>query len=169
MQLTKNGNILRLLASIVICNSAGILGSFFTAPAVRTWYTTLEKPFFTPPNWLFAPVWITLYTLMGLALYFIWIKNNETKKTAKKKKLYIRASLWIFAVHLFANAIWSIIFFGLQRPDCALVNIVVLWGLILWVMIRFYKIDKKAALILIPYILWVTLATALNFEIWRLN
>lgn len=162
-------NIIRLVAAIIICQLAGVLGSFFTAPAIDAWYKTLERPFFTPPDWLFAPVWITLYTLLGISLYFIWIKNNETKKTEKKKKKYIKVSLWIFAIHLVTNAIWSIIFFGLRSPQWALLNIVVLWGLIVWTMARFYKIDKKAAYILIPYILWVTLATALNFEIWRLN
>lgn len=162
-------NTIRLILSILICQSAGILGTFFTAPAVATWYTEIQRPFFTPPDWVFGPVWITLYTLMGIALWFIWLKNNKTRKTAKKKKLYIRITLWVFAFHLLANATWSLIFFGMQSPFWGLVNILVLLILIAWMMIRFYKIDKKASLILIPYILWVTLATALNFEIWRLN
>ncbi|MFH0929052.1 MAG: TspO/MBR family protein [Candidatus Aenigmatarchaeota archaeon] len=152
---------LKLIISIVACQLAGIIGSVFTTSSITTWYVGLEKPWFTPPNWLFGPVWITLYTLMGISLFWIWQKGPS--------KANVRSALLAFFGQLAINAVWSIVFFGLQAPLYALVLIVMMWALILLTITMFYKIDKKAALILIPYIAWVTVATFLNYYVWILN
>ncbi len=149
-------NIGKLLLSIIICQLAGVIGSFFTAKSVSTWYQTLNKPGFTPPGWLFAPVWICLYFLMAIALFLIL--NKKDKK-----------GLILFIAQLVFNAFWSIAFFGIQSPVLGLIIIVILWVLILLTIIRFFKISKLAGWLLIPYILWVSFASILNFSIWILN
>jgi len=146
----------KLIIAILFCQLAGVFGSIFTSSSIRTWYVELQKPFFTPPNWIFGPVWITLYTLMGIALYLVWDKKD-------------RVSISIFGFQLILNALWSLLFFGMQNPLYGLVEIIILWFAILITIVRFYKIDKKAGLILLPYILWVSIATALNYYIWILN
>jgi len=150
-----------LIWSILICQSAGLIGSFFTYPAISSWFVYLNKPWFQPPNWLFGPVWLTLYTLMGIALYLIWLKN------VKKKP--VRAAAGIFAFHLVINALWSIIFFGWHNLLLALFIIGWLLGLIIILIRRFYRIQPLAAYLLLPYLVWVMLAVVLNFEVWRLN
>lgn len=147
---------IKLIIAILVCQSAGVFGSLFTSPSIGTWYAELEKPFFTPPNWAFGPVWITLFTLMGISLYLVWNKRDKV-------------SISIFGVQLFLNALWSLLFFGLQNPFYGLVEIVILWFVILLTIVKFYKIDKRAGIILIPYILWVSVAAALNYYIWVLN
>ena len=150
-----------LIIAILVCQVAGIIGSTFTYPSIGTWYAELEKPFFTPPNWVFGPVWITLYTLMGISLFWIWQKGPSKEN--------VRSALLAFFGQLVINSVWSIVFFGLQSPFYALILIVMLWFLILLTIFKFYKIDKKAGSILIPYIIWVTIATALNYYIFILN
>lgn len=150
-----------ILFFILISQSAGIIGSFFTAPAIAGWYAELNKPLFNPPSWIFAPVWISLYALMGIASYLIWVKR-------KKEKL-ANTALVIFFIHLIFNALWSIIFFGLKNPMWAFFEILILWVMVLILIIIFHKIDKKASYLLIPYVLWVSFATFLNFAIWILN
>jgi tryptophan-rich sensory protein len=150
-----------ILFFVLISQSAGIIGSFFTAPAIAGWYAELNKPTFNPPSWIFAPVWISLYTLIGIASYLIWLKR-------KKKKL-ANTALIIFFIHLVFNALWSIIFFGLKNPMWAFFEIIILWVMVLALIIIFHKIDKKASYLLIPYVLWVSFATFLNFAIWILN
>lgn len=146
---------------ILLSLSAGWVGSIFTSPAIPTWYASLNKPAFNPPGWLFAPVWTILFILMGIASYLIWLKWNESTLA--------KAALVLFFVHLIFNVLWSILFFGLQNPGWALVEIAVLWVLILALIIIFYRLDQRAAWLLIPYILWVSFASVLNFAIWRLN
>lgn len=146
---------------------AGFIGTFFTFSAIPDWYQYLDKPFFSPPNWIFGPVWTTLYTLMGISLYLNWIKLSDTKFS--KHKSYIKTSVTIFLVHLFFNAIWSIVFFGLQELFLALINILIIWAMIVWMIIRFTKTDKWAAFLLYPYLAWVSFATLLNLSIWLLN
>jgi benzodiazapine receptor len=148
-----------LILSIAITESAGILGSAFTAPAIPTWYRGLEKPTFTPPNWIFGPVWTLLFLLMGIALYLVW--GSE-----KKEKAY---ALKIFWFHLAANFMWSLSFFGLKSPLLGLVDIFILLGLIAYVMRLFWRINSWSAYLLVPYLLWTFFATLLNFSIWRLN
>jgi len=154
-------SILKLIFSIAICQGAGLMGTVFTVSSIENWYNYLNQPSFRPPNWLFGPVWTILYTLMGISLYRVWIKG------AKKKE--VRAALKLFAVHLALNASWSIVFFGMRNIPLSLANIIALWILIIMVMIRFYKIDKKASLMLLPYLAWVSFATILNYSIFLLN
>lgn len=152
-------NLPKLVASLLVCHLAGIVGSVFTVPAVTSWYPTLVKPSFSPPNYLFGPVWLTLYTLMGISLYLIWQK--KTKK--------VKEALILFSLHLFLNALWSIIFFGLKSLAFAFGEIVILWFFILAVIYKFWKIEPKAGILLIPYFLWVSFASILSYSIWVLN
>lgn len=154
-------NYKRLIISLALPQLAGIVGSLFTTSAIPTWYATLQRPSFSPPNWLFGPAWITLYILMGISIYLIWQKV-EQNKTA-------RGAIRLFWIHLFFNAIWSIIFFGLQNPGLAFVNIIIIWLLIIALMIKFWKINRWATYLLIPYLLWVSFASVLNYFIWYLN
>ncbi len=150
---------LRLVAAILICEFAGGIGSIFTLQSIPTWYAALVKPGFSPPNWVFGPVWILLYALMGVAAYWIHVSGDKRSK----------AALSVFGIQLALNVLWSIAFFGLRSPLYGLAVIVLLWLSIAATMARFYEIDKKAGLILIPYMLWVTFALILNFSVWRLN
>ena len=151
----------KLIGSIAVCHLAGLIGSVFTTPNIQTWYATLEKPTFSPPNWLFAPVWLTLYTLMGIALYLIWQKGLKNENN--------RFAFFFFLLHLFFNAIWSIIFFGLHSPLLAFFVIVILWLMIIIMIMQFSRIRKWAGYLLAPYLLWVSFAGVLNFAIWWLN
>ena len=152
--------ILILIISIVIAQSAGIIGSFFTAPKIDSWYSLLEKPFFTPPDWLFAPAWITLYALMGVAAFLVWQKKQNPKA---------KLALCFYFSQLVLNALWSVVFFGLQNPFLGFIVIAVLWLLIFITLIKFWKIDRLAGLLFFPYILWVSFASVLNYFIWQLN
>jgi len=154
-------NYWKLVASIVICQLAGIIGSFFTVSSVNTWYVELAKPSFNPPSWVFSPVWITLFVLMGISLYLVWDKGIKSKQS--------KIAITIFGVQLALNTLWSILFFGLKSPLSAFVEIVFLWIAILLTIIYFYKISKPAAYLLIPYILWVSFAAVLNFSLFYLN
>lgn len=153
--------LLPLIISILICESAGIIGSIFTFSAIPTWYMGLNKPWFNPPGFIFAPVWTILYLLMGISLYLIWQKGISKKENRK--------ALFVFALQLILNTTWSIIFFGLKSPLGGLFIIIILWVLIIETIRRFYKIDKNASYLLFPYLLWVTFATILNFSLWILN
>ncbi|MCX6794092.1 MAG: tryptophan-rich sensory protein [Candidatus Gottesmanbacteria bacterium] len=144
----------KLLVSILICLSAGFIGSLFTFAAIPTWYVTLSKPAFSPPNWLFGPVWTALYILMGIALSLVWKKKKVRK---------------LFFIHLAFNAGWSIVFFGLHSIFGGMVVIIILWGFIVAIIREFYRIDRRAAYLLIPYLVWVSFATLLNFSLLLLN
>jgi len=150
-----------LLGAILLSQMAGVVGSTVTVSAIPTWYVGLTKPSFNPPNYLFGPVWIILYTLMGIAWYLVWLKGTEKKE--------ISFSVRLFGVHLVVNALWSIIFFGLKELGLAFIVIVVLWGMIGYLAKLFYKIDKRAAYLLLPYWAWVSFASLLNFSIFWLN
>lgn len=157
----KTKNIGKMLLAIAICESAGAIGSLFTTPAIPTWFSGINKPTFSPPNWLFAPVWTILFALMGIAVYLVY-REGRSKKTT-------RIALLIFAVQLLLNILWSVLFFGMHNPGLALIEIICLWIAILFTIISFFRISKPAAILLIPYILWVSFASVLNFSIWRLN
>lgn len=137
------------------------MGTVFTVSSIENWYNLLNQPSFRPPNWLFGPVWTILYTLMGISLYLIWSKGIKKKE--------VRSALKLFGVHLILNAGWSIVFFGLHNIFLSLINIIVLWILIILVIVKFYKIDKRASLILLPYLVWVSFAVILNYSIYLLN
>jgi tryptophan-rich sensory protein len=152
--------LLGVIVSVLIAQMAGIIGSFFTFSSIQSWYVFLEKPFFAPPNWLFAPAWITLYTLMGIAAFLVWQKRGEPG---------VKKALWLYGVQLVLNALWSVIFFGLQNPFLAFLLILALWLLIVLVTVKFWEIRKVAGILFVPYIAWVSFAAILNFAIWRLN
>lgn len=159
----KNTNVItvvKLIISITICLMAGVIGSIFTTPAIPGWYATLQKPSFTPPNWVFGPVWTTLFVMMGISLFLVWRQpfNKATK-----------SAIIVFGIQLFFNILWSIFFFGLKSPFLAFVDILFLWMAILLTIIKFYKISAIASLLLIPYLLWVSFASILNLAIVVLN
>jgi tryptophan-rich sensory protein len=156
----KINDILKLVASVILCQVAGFLGSLFTTPAIPTWYATLKKPFFTPPNWIFSPVWISLFILMGISLFFVWRRPDHPK---------FKIAFIFFFVQLILNILWSAAFFGLRAPLLGLMDIVLLWIAILFTTLNFLKVSKFAGVLLIPYLLWVSFAALLNFSLWILN
>ncbi len=140
--------------------AAGALGAAVTRPAIPTWYASLRKPPGTPPNWVFGVVWTVLYTLMAAASYLVW---RTTAATGDGEPLRL------YTAQLALNALWSVLFFGLQMPGLALVEIHVLWLAVLATTLAFFQVDPIAGLLMVPYLLWVTYATYLNYGIWRLN
>jgi tryptophan-rich sensory protein len=156
----KKESWVKLVIAILVCQLAGIAGAIYTSGSLTTWYVTLAKPLFNPPNWIFAPVWISLFLLMGISLWLVW---------QKEKKKNINTAFVFFSIQLVLNAMWSAFFFGMQNPLYALIDIALLWLAIVATILSFWKISKPAAYLLVPYILWVTFAAVLNFYIWRLN
>jgi len=151
----------KLIGCIAICEGIGLLGSVFTAPAIDTWYAALVKPGFTPPNAVFGPVWTTLYALMGVALFLVWRRGLAVPG--------VKPAFILFWVQLGVNLSWSIVFFGDRSILGGLVIIISLWVLVLITMLRFFRISKTAGSLLVPYLVWLSIATALNVQIWRLN
>ena len=151
----------KLIISLATCVVSGLIGSYFTRGSVGTWYTVLQKPAFSPPSWVYAPVWFLLYILMGISVFLVWRVGF--------KQFHVREGLVIFLVQLILNTFWSFAFFGLKSTIAGLLVIVPLWTAILLTIINFYRISKTASFLLIPYILWVSFATALNFSIYLLN
>lgn len=152
---------IRLLVSIIICEAAGIVGSLFTISAINSWYITLNKPFFSPPNWLFGPVWTLLYFLMGISIYLVW--NQKAAKINKK------IAYKVFLAQLLLNTLWSILFFGLKNPAAGFVGILFLWFFIFRSIQEFKKISPWSSYLLYPYLAWVSFATLLNLAIVVLN
>ncbi len=150
-----------MTTSLIVCQLAGVLGSLFTRPAIPTWYRTLHKPSFSPPDWIFGPVWVTLYLLMGISLFLVWRRAGQDPR--------IRGSMIPFFAQLGLNAFWSIAFFGFRSPLFGLVVILLLWIAIVWTLQRFYQISARGALLLLPYLLWVSFAVVLNIFLWVLN
>jgi translocator protein len=155
----KIKNIFQLIGSIMLCLIAGGIGSIFTAPQITGWYMTLNKPFLNPPNWIFAPVWTTLYILMGISLFLVWRKNEKTSKPA----------IAVFLIQLLINVLWSVIFFNMHLILAAYVWIIIMWVAILVTMLMFYKFSKTATWLLLPYILWVSFASYLNLGVYLAN
>ena len=167
-------NFFKLVIAIVVSELAGIIGSVFTISSIPTWYAGLVKPALNPPAWVFGPAWTTLYALMGVAAFLIWreydkLTLSEVEGLVIQRKKQIKIALSIFLGQLVLNTLWSIIFFGLHSPGWALVDIVLLWLAIVWTIAVFYKISRPAAWLLVPYILWVSFASYLNYSIWMLN
>ena len=152
---------LKLVASIVGCELVGIISTPLTLTAISTWYVTLHKPVFSPPNWVFGPVWTLLYFLMGMSFYLIWIQDWKKKK--------VRTAGRYFLVQLAFNFAWSPIFFGFRSPLLGFVTILGMWLLIIVSMIKFYALSKPAFYLLVPYLLWVSFASVLNAAILILN
>lgn len=153
--------IVKIVLVVLVCVSVGYLSGTVTRESITTWYPTLVKPVFNPPNWIFAPVWTLLYIMMGIAAGLVWISEFE-QKTVKK-------ALGFFAIQLGLNALWSYLFFGLHNPLLALIEIVLLWLMIFETYNQFKKIDKVAGFLMLPYLAWVSFATILNASIWWLN
>jgi benzodiazapine receptor len=151
----------KLAAAILLCVIAGSLGSLVTITGPGSWYASLQKPFFTPPNWVFAPMWITLFVLMGIALYLVWESGPQHRD--------VQVALGIFSVQFILNVLWSFLFFGLRSPLLGLVDILLLWIMIAATIGAFYRVKKSAAYLLVPYIAWVSLASALNGAVWFMN
>lgn len=154
--------ITRILAVVVTCLAIGYFSGIVTRSSVDTWYPTLVKPSFNPPNWVFAPAWSLLYLLMGVAAGLVWDRIEYEKEAVKK-------ALVFFAIQLALNALWSYLFFGLMNPLLALLEVFVLWLMIYETLLKFIKINKVAGYLLVPYLLWVSYATVLNASIWWLN
>jgi tryptophan-rich sensory protein len=151
----------RALTSILIAQMAGVIGSVFTANSINNWYDTLNHPGWGPPNWVFGPVWVVLYTIIGYSAFLIW----------EKRKVDVRAklALWVYGIHLVLNALWSVVFFGMQNPQLAFFEILVLGASIALMAVLFVRISRMAGLLMLPYIGWVFFATYLNYTIWMLN
>lgn len=147
--------------SVLGCLLIGFLASIATQSSVNDWYTTLNKPDFTPPNELFAPVWTALYILMGVAAGIVWSKGYH--------HIWVKTALYHFVFQLLLNGLWSIVFFGLRNPLLGLIVILALLTMIMLTIKWFRVISKPAALMMVPYLLWVAFASALNYKIWELN
>jgi translocator protein len=154
-------SILKIVVSIVACFAAAGIGSLFTVKAIPIWYAKLKKPRYTPPNWAFGPVWTALYILMGISVFLVWQKGLDTNG--------VLLAFIIFWVQLLLNVLWSIIFFGMKSKGGGVIAIIVLWLLILATMVTSFGISGWAGALLIPYIVWVTIASYLNIGVWRLN
>jgi tryptophan-rich sensory protein len=151
----------KLAAAILFCVIVGSLGSLVTAAGPGSWYATLQKPFFAPPNWVFAPVWVTLFVLMGIALCLVWESGTGNRD--------VKTALGLFGIQFALNILWSFLFFGLNSPLLGFTDIILLWVMIVLTIRAFYRVKKAAAYLLIPYIAWVTLASALNGAIYLMN
>lgn len=151
-----------LVGFVLACELVGIAGALATAPAIETWYATISKPGFTPPSWVFGPVWTLLYALMGTAAFLVWRERDADPRMT-------RLALGAFLVQLVLNGLWSPAFFGLQSPLLGLLVIVPLLGVLLVTTGLFARVSRPAAVLLVPYVAWVTYATALNAAIWTLN
>ncbi|HNU87138.1 MAG TPA: tryptophan-rich sensory protein [Ferruginibacter sp.] len=152
---------MKLIISILVPLLVGAFSGFFTSSGVNGWYATASKPWFNPPNWIFAPVWTALYILMGIALYLVWKSGADIRLK--------QTAIILFAVQLILNFFWSFIFFKLQLPGWAFAEIVLMWVMIFITILWFGKISAAAAWLLVPYISWVSFAAVLNYAIWKLN
>ena len=154
--------ILRIAVVLMTCLVVGYLSGMVTRDSITTWYPTLFKPSFNPPNWIFAPVWTILYIMMGVAGGMVWNRMEQDAENVKKAFMF-------FIIQLALNAIWSLLFFYLHNPFLSLIEIVLLWLLIFETYTQFKKIDKVAGMLLVPYLAWVSFAMVLNGSIWWLN
>ena len=154
-------DIIKLVVSILACFAAAGIGSLFTFKAIPTWYAGLNKPPYTPPNGAFGPVWTALYILMGISVFFIWQKGLTING--------VMLAFILFWVQLALNALWSVIFFGVKSKGGGVITIIVLWLLILATIITSFRVSTWAGVLLIPYIIWVSIASYLNIGVWLLN
>ncbi|MCE5239034.1 tryptophan-rich sensory protein [bacterium] len=157
----RSALVLALLLLVVGAVGAG--GSYFTASSVGTWYAQLHKPAYTPPSWLFAPVWTLLYLFMAVAMWLVW-RQEEAEEVAQVTPPQV---MWV--AQLVLNLGWSVIFFGLREPGLALVEVILLWSAVLATTFVFFQVSRSAGLLMAPYLLWLTFAAVLNFGIWYGN
>ncbi len=154
-------NTLKLIIAVAVPLAVGGLSGFATAGGVATWYPTLTKPPFNPPAWVFGPVWTVLYIMMGVAAFLVWREGFATEG--------VKLALTVFAVQLALNGLWSILFFGMQTPGWALVEIIALWFAIIVTVVFFWRVVPAAGMLLLPYLAWVSFASVLNASLWWLN
>jgi tryptophan-rich sensory protein len=154
-------NIIKLIVAILICEGAGVIGSIFTMSQIQTWYAGINKPSFNPPGWIFGPVWTILFLMMGIALYLVYQKGWMNQN--------VKIAIAVFALQLLLNIVWSLLFFGAHSPLLALIDIIFLLVAIVFTIFQFYPISQLAGLLLIPYVLWVSFASVLNYFIVKLN
>lgn len=152
--------IVSLVGFVFVCFAAAAIGGSLTASSVGGWYQTLAKPALTPPDWVFGPVWTTLYLMMAVAAWLVWRRGGWQSQ---------RGPLVLFFIHLAINVAWSGVFFGLQSPGAGFAVIVLLWLAIVATAATFWRHSRAAALLLVPYLTWVSFASYLNLAIWRLN
>lgn len=152
---------IKLIVAVTVPLLAGVIGSIFTRPNIAVWYENLAKPVLAPPNWIFGPVWAILFILIGVALFLVWREGWDRND--------VKIAIIFFAIQLVLNVLWSVIFFGLQDPASAFIEIVFLWIAIVVTMVAFLEVSKIATWLLLPYLLWVSFATYLNYMIWVLN
>ena len=157
---STKAQVIGLVVAVVVCYGAALLGNLATMPQIPTWYAGIAKPPWTPPDWLFGPVWSLLYAMMAVAAWLIWRQSDW--KTAKSPLLW-------FAAQLILNSLWSILFFGMQKPAWSMVEVFFLWLAILMTVRAFWPVSRLAAGLLVPYLLWVSFASVLNVAIWQLN
>jgi tryptophan-rich sensory protein len=158
--MTPLRSFLGLVVWLAVCFGAAAIGSLFTGASVGSWYQSLKRPAWTPPNWLFGPVWTLLYAMMAVAAWLVWRRAGLAAAALP---------IALFALQLAFNVGWSALFFGLHRPGPAFAEIVALWALILATLLTFWRVSAPAGALLVPYLLWVTFAACLNFAIWRMN
>ena len=158
--MSKKEKALSLLVSLLLAAAVAVGGGMITAGAVPEWYAGLDKPFWTPPNWLFGPVWTALYAAMALASWRIYLLGGFRCN---------RRELSLYLVQLALNGIWTPLFFGLRSPGLAFLEIMLLWGFLVAVVVGFWRKSRLAGWLMLPYILWVSFAAALNFAVWRMN
>ncbi len=154
------GFMISLMVFILLCFLAAVLGSISTNKSLKSWYPTIKKPSWNPPNQIFAPVWSILYFMMAIAGWMVWQRTSQEG---------LSFPLILFFVQLVLNALWSVIFFGLRNPGLAFIEVLFLWIFIALTMWSFWSIYWPAGVLLLPYLLWVSFASVLNFVIWRLN
>ena len=153
-------SLVSLLPFVVVCFTAAGIGSLVTNSSVKTWYAELHRPAWTPPNWIFGPVWTALYLMMAISAWLVW---REWSWSAS------RFALTLFGIQLALNILWSIVFFGWRKPGPAFGEILLLWMMIIATAVAFYPLSLLAAWLLLPYIAWVAFASYLNFLIWQMN
>lgn len=158
---------IKIAISVILIEVFGALPTFTSMDSLLTWYPALNKPFFNPPNWIFGPAWSTLFLLMGISFGTIWHKLLNEKDSNKKRT--IKGAFYFFIFHMGLNILWTHLFFGLQQPVYALVEIIFLWTTIFILIVLFWKIHRLSGVLLIPYFLWVSFATLLNAAIVYLN
>ncbi|HUV13439.1 MAG TPA: TspO/MBR family protein [Acidobacteriota bacterium] len=154
-------NTVKLIIAIIVPQAVGIISGLLTASGTREWYSTLTKPAFNPPAWVFGPVWTVLYLMMGVAAFLVWKKGLEEPG--------VKMAMLLFLVQLGLNAVWPLLFFGIHAPGIAFAEILILWAAIGATLIAFGAQNIVAGALLVPYLAWVSFAAVLNFWLWRLN
>ena len=157
----KKGLFIKIIICLVVTFSAPVFASFVMEPGGSDWYANLNKPFFNPPGWVFGPVWTVLYILMAISAALVWQKGLDRPK--------VRIAMGLYLVQLILNALWTPLFFGLEMPLLAFIDIVLLWAGIIFTILAFFRVSKVAASLMVPYLVWTTFAAVLNFSLWYLN